>query len=286
MEWTQVLRKSIDYMEQHLLSDCKIEDIAMHVNISPFYFQKGFKLMTGYTIGEYIRNRRLYLAALDVIQGDEKIINLAYKYGYDTPESFTKAFNRFHGISPMQIKNQSYKLKAFQPLQISIAIRGGSQIDYTIESMDAFQVIGIERVFQYETAFQKIPKFWSEYCREYRNEFMEKLRDCCIGMYGVSIAEGMNDKEFRYLIAGKFHGEKIPEGLHVVEIPAFTWVKFRCVGPMPETLQALNTRIFHEWLPGHEEYEIAGGYNIELYDDGEIKDIDYKSEIWVPIKKN
>lgn len=285
MEWTQALRKSIDYMEKHLLKECTVEEIAKAVNISPFYFQKGFKIMTGYTIGEYIRNRRLYLAALDVVKNEEKIIDLAYKYGYDTPESFTKAFSRFHGIPPMQIKGQAYKIKTFQPLQISISIKGGSQLDYSIEQLEAFQIIGMERIFQYDSAFDDIPKFWEEYCNKYMKKCDEELKECCIGMYGISIDEDMKGKDFRYLIAGNYNEKNIPDGLKVVKIPTLTFAKFRCVGPMPEALQAVNTRIFNEWLPGNAEYEIAAGYNIELYTEGDTHSTDYVSEIWIPVKK-
>lgn len=285
LEWMEALRTSIDYMETHLLKDCTVEEIAQTVNISPFYFQKGFKIMTGYSISEYMRNRRLYLAALDVVKKEEKIIDLAYKYGYDTPESFTKAFSRFHGISPMQIKGQAYKIKTFQPLQISISIKGGDQLDYTIEQMEAFQVIGFERIFQYDSAFDNIPKFWEEYCSKYMKQCEEELRESCIGMYGISIEEEVEGKEFRYLIAGNYKGTKIPEGLTVETIPALTFAKFRCIGPMPESIQAVNTRIFHEWLPGNAEYEIAAGYNIELYAKGDIHAADYVSEIWIPVKE-
>ncbi len=285
MEWMQALRTSIDYMEANLLKDCTVEEIAQTVNISPFYFQKGFKIMTGYSIGEYIRNRRLYLAALDVVKNEEKIIDLAYKYGYDTPESFTKAFSRFHGISPMQIKVQAYKIKPFQPLQISISVKGGSQMDYSIEQMEAFQVIGMERIFQYDSAFDDIPKFWEEYCNKYMNQYDQELSKCCIGMYGISIDEEMEGKDFRYLIAGNYKKTTIPEGLTVEKIPALTFAKFRCVGPMPEAIQAVNTKIFHEWLPGNAEYEIAAGYNIEMYSKGDTRAVDYVSEIWIPVKK-
>ena len=98
MEWTESLRGAIAYMERHLYEDIGADDVAEEVHISSYYLQKGFRIMTGYSIGEYIRWRRLYLAALDVISGEEKVIDLAYKYGYETPESFTKAFSRFHGI--------------------------------------------------------------------------------------------------------------------------------------------------------------------------------------------
>lgn len=103
MEWIESIRKTINYIETHLLKEIKTEDISKIVLISPYYLQNGFKIITGYTIAEYIRNRRLYLSALEVISNKNKIIDIAYKYGYDTPESFTKAFTRFHSISPSQI---------------------------------------------------------------------------------------------------------------------------------------------------------------------------------------
>ena len=122
MEWITSLRQSVDYMESHMLENIEVLDVAKEVHISPFYLAKGFKIMTGYSISEYMRCRRLYLAALDVLTGREKVIDIAYKYGYDTPESFTKAFSRFHGISPSQVKKDTGKIRTFLPLKISMSI--------------------------------------------------------------------------------------------------------------------------------------------------------------------
>ncbi|MDE6983526.1 MAG: AraC family transcriptional regulator [Lachnospiraceae bacterium] len=141
MDWLVSFRKAIDYMEEHLLEDIGANEVADVVHISAFYFQRSFKIVTGYSIGEYMRNRRLYLAGLDVLKKadrecrqplDEKIIDLAYKYGYDTPESFTKAFSRFHSLSPMQLRTQPHRIKVFLPLIIEISIRGGNKMEFTI----------------------------------------------------------------------------------------------------------------------------------------------------------
>ena len=126
MEWTECLKKAIDYMEENLLNNISAEEVSAEVYMSSFYLQKGFKIMTGYSIAEYIRCRRLYMAALDVIAGKEKVIDLAYKYGYDTPESFTKAFTRFHGIAPKKNKGDTSKIKVFLPLRIIVSIKGGN----------------------------------------------------------------------------------------------------------------------------------------------------------------
>ncbi|MBO4629450.1 MAG: helix-turn-helix transcriptional regulator, partial [Treponema sp.] len=128
MEWLTSIRKAIDYMEEHLEENISAQDVADQVFMSSFFFQKGFSLMTGYGLGEYIRNRRLYEAALDLQKTDEKIIDIAFKYCYETPESFTKAFSRFHGASPSEVR-QGSMVKPFLPLKIEISIHGGNQMD-------------------------------------------------------------------------------------------------------------------------------------------------------------
>ena len=127
MEWLESIRKAIDWMEAHLLEENV--DPSRAVSISPFYLQKGFRVMTGYTLGEYVRCRRLYLAGLDVLAGREKEIDIAFKYGYDTPESFAKAFARFHGVTPTGLKKDPSRLRIFLPLKIHIALQGGNDMD-------------------------------------------------------------------------------------------------------------------------------------------------------------
>lgn len=295
MEWLESIRKSIEYMEKHLLTMEGADEVADAVNMSPFYLQKGFKLMTGYSMTEYVRNRRLYLAALDAVADNGKVIDLAYKYGYDTPESFTKAFARFHGFPPSQIKGNTARIKVFLPLKITIKIQGGNAMDYTVEKLKGFKVIGFEREFTMENSYREIPRFWDEvfrekimplYCKEKpENKREEILCRCHVGMYGVCI-DDIGGGRFRYLIAGEYAGGEVPEGMTVYEFPDMEWAKFSCTGPMPGALQAVNTKIFNEWLPGNAEYEIAVGANIEWYSpEGKTSDDDYESAIWIPVRR-
>lgn len=290
MEWTESLKRSIRFMEEHLLEDINAEDVAKAVHISSFYFQKGFKIMTDYTVGEYLRNRRLYLAALEVIADKEKIIDLAYKYGYENPESFTRAFTRFHGVTPSQLQNDHARIVPFWPLKIVVSIHGGSKMDYTVEKMESFKVIGFSREFTMDSSYAEIPKFWCEIAKEYfmgtstKKENQDAVIRCCIGEYGVCIDVDFKDNKFKYMIAGRYDGGEIPKDMEVYEIPANTWAKFRCIGPTPEALQTVNTKIFKEWLPGNPDYEMAGGYNIEWYSKGDGNRADYESGIWVPVK--
>ena len=295
MEWITSIRTAIDYIDEHLEENISAQDVADRVNISPFFLQRGFSLMTGYGIGEYIRNRRLYQAAVDLKQTEWKVIDIALRYCYETPESFTKAFSRFHGLTPSQVRDGA-AIKVFLPLTIKLSVQGGSQMDYKIAPMFPFKVIGFQKVFDNETAYAEIPKFWDEICEKYANSvyagnapanpYEQALVDNCIGEYGVCI-DDIGGGKFRYLIAGKYTGGAVPEGMVVYEFPRNEWAVFDCIGPNPQTLQSVNTRIFSEWLPGNPDYELSGNATVEWYDciNGEMTDPDYHSAIWVPVKK-
>ena len=295
MDWLTAIRTAIDYMEEHLEDDICAQDVADRVYLSPFFLQRGFSLMTGCGIGEYLRNRRLYRAALDLRKGGEKVVDIALRYGYETPESFAKAFSRFHGVTPSQARDGA-AVKAFLPLTIKLSVQGGSQMDYRIAPMFPFKVIGFQRVFDNETAYAEIPKFWDEICEKYANRVYagnapanpreQALVDNCIGEYGVCI-DDVGGGRFRYLIAGKYTGGAVPEGMAVYEFPRGEWAVFNCIGPNPQTLQSVNTRIFSEWLPGNPEYELSGNATVEWYDcvNGNMTDPDYHSAIWVPVRK-
>ena len=295
MEWLACIRTAIDYIEKHLQESISAQDVAEQVYLSPFFLQRGFSLMVGYGIGEYIRNRRLYQAALDLKETDEKVIDIALRYGYETPESFAKSFSRFHGATPSQVRGGA-AVTVFLPLTITLSVQGGNQMDYKIVPMFPFRVIGFQRVFDQETSYAEIPRYWDEICEKYAanvyagnapaNAYEQALVDNGIGEYGVCI-DDVGGGKFRYLIAGKYTGGNVPEGMTVYEFPRSDWAVFNCIGPLPESLQSVNTRIFREWLPGNPEYELCGNASVEWYDcvNGEKSDPDYHSAIWVPVRK-
>lgn len=292
MEWLQAIRKSIVYIEAHLREEIRVQDVAEQVNISPLHFQRGFQIMTGYSISEYIRNRRLYLAALELRSGDRKVIDLAFDYGYETPESFSKAFARFHGTSPLQVK-QGGTIRTFLPLQITVTIQGGNKMDCNIVQMSEFCLIGIPKQFSYDTAQAEIPGFWTDVEKIFTEVIAgmapitaaeKAFRANGIGEYGVCFddPESARDGKFTYMIAGKYLGGEVPEGMILHRFPAGEWAVFDCVGPVPEALQALSTRIFREWLPGNPDYEISGNANVEWYDAADPR---HHSAVWIPVSR-
>lgn len=295
MEWITALKSTLDYIEKHLQDDIRVETLAQRVYLSPYYLQNGFRIMTGYSLGEYIRNRRLYEAALLLINNEGKITDVALQYGYETPESFSKAFSRFHGITPRDVRKNP-QIRCFLPLNVHVEITGGDRMNYVVSPVWGFKVIGFERIFSYETCSEEIPAFWDEICERYCTHTIyaglapscpqeQAIMDNCIGEYGVCIDDVGNGK-IRYLIAGRYTGGPVPDGMVLYEFPQGEWAKFSSVGPLPKSLQALNTYIFKDWLPGNTEYEMAGNYNIEWYStDGEKSDDDYKSGIWIPVRR-
>lgn len=284
MGWMEAVGEAIQYIEDHITEDLSVEAIAKRVNISPFYFQKGFAMLCGFTLSEYIRNRRLALAGGELAAGDEKVIDIALKYGYDSPDSFTKAFTRFHGVTPTRVRKEQVMLKSFAPLKLKLSLEGGYLMDYRIEKKEAFTVIANAKIFSYEGAKEMVPRFWQEHYKEGRGKTV-------MGVYGINIDEEMEQNSFEYLIADPYDSsEEVPEGFVVKTIPSFTWAVFPCRGAMPDALQDVNTKIFSEWLPALKEYAFAAGYCVEYYDDpGEYAkgtmDENYYCEIWIPVKR-
>lgn len=284
MEWMAIIGNSIQYIENHITEELSADSIASAVNVSPFYFQKGFAMLCGFTLSEYIRNRRLALAGNDLATTDDRIIDIALGYGYDSPDSFTKAFTRFHGVTPVSVRKDSVLLKAFAPLKIKFSLEGDYLMDYKIVNKEAFTVLANSKKFSYEGAKELVPRFWTEH-------FAEGNGKTVMGCYGINIDPEMGQETFEYLIADPYNPEReIPEGFAVRTIPAFTWAVFPCTGALPNALQDVNTRIFTEWLPALKDYEFAAGYCVEYYNDPTkyakgTADDNYYCEIWIPVKK-
>ena len=283
MGWVEDIGRAIDYIESSITEEHLAEKAAEKANISPFYFQKGFSMLCGMTVGEYIRKRRLALAGGELASTDTKIIDIALKYGYDSPDSFTKAFTRFHGVTPSAVRRNGAALKAFAPLKIKFSLEGGYVMDYKIIEKAPFTVIGRTKTFSYENGQKEVPMFWKEHYEKGGGKYV-------CGMYGINIDESMGSDKFEYIIADDYTEDKtVPEGFITKEIPGFTWAVFPCVGPMPKAMQEVQNKIYSEWLPSA-GYDIAAGYNIEMYNDPKdypkgTLDEKYYSEVWIPVRK-
>ena len=277
MDWIQGVQNAVRYIEDNITEELDYDEIAKQTYVSSFHFQRAFGLICGFTLGEYIRNRRLTLAGMELSAGDIKVIDVAVKYRYDSPDSFNRAFRRFHGISPSSAKKEGAFLKSFAPLKIKFKLEGGNVMDYRIEAKEAFTVVGPVKEFDSDTSYSEIPKFWREHFESDGGKYV-------CGMFGICYDHDKDTNLFNYMIADCVEGKEELPGIFVKkEIPAKTWAIFPCKGAMPKALQEVNSRIWSEWLPNCREYEMDGNINIEMYSRGDTSSADYYSEIWVPV---
>lgn len=273
--WIDGFQKSIEYIEQNLSGTLDIEDIAAKAALSPFYYQRIFGALCGMNVGEYIRARRMTLAAQELARSDEKVIDIALKYGYDSPDSFAKAFQRFHGITPSQAREPGATLRSFAPLHIRVTLEGGNMLDYRIVEKAPFTVVGVKKRFSVETGYREVPKFWEEWMSDKKG---------LNGMFGV--CTDMDGKSFDYRIADLYKPwEDVPEGCRAYQIPGGLWALFPCKGPLPDSMQKVNAQIWSEWLPSLQGYTLAGNYLLEFYPPPAENPAETVSYICVPLNK-
>jgi len=284
MAWVESLQKAIDYIEAHLLDDMTIEQIAQQANSSQFHFQRTFSILTDITVGEYIRRRRLTLAAQELIRTTEKIIDLALKYGYDSPEAFSKAFRRQHGITPTEARKNMGKLKSYNRLVIQVSLKGAEPMRYKIVEKESFQVVGVKESFSWENGENLIgiPKMWEKVHQEGTVDTLVKVNNGSLkGILGVCHAPLSNGK-INYWVATASEND-IPNGLESLTIPASKWSVFEVHGPMPDAMQNAWKKIHTEWFPSS-GYVHAGTPDLEVYTDDNPSSPDCYSEIWIPVK--
>lgn len=287
MDWTRSFQRSIDFIEDNITELLDIADIARQMNISPFYYQKIFTMICGFSVGEYIRNRRLALAGSELARSNVKIIDAALKYGYDTPEGFARAFAKFHGVSPSAARNGA-PVKSYARLSVTISMKGGSIMNYKVVKKEAFKVIEKRIVCSVsEDSNTEIPRFWERSHADGTIKRLLELASDKTDIFGICYAHTQEKSQtFDYSIAVKADDStKPPEGFSENVIPARTWVVFECTGAMPEAIQQLWHRICTEFFPSS-SYEPTYEMDIEAYKDGDMSSPDYRSEIWVPVKES
>lgn len=288
MDWITGIQNAINYIEEHLTEEIDYEIVAKEASCSSFYLQRIFSILCGMTLGDYIRNRRLTLAGNELSAADDKVIDIALKYGYESPESFTRAFSRFHGVTPSKAKKDGSKLKSFSRLSVKITLSGGNIMDYKIIEKNAFDIIEKVEAHTVENSenAKSIPDFWM---RSHNDGTVKTLLDTTTDrtyIFGVCYGNlPENAKTFDYSIAAKCDNNTVvPEGFRKNTIPARTWAVFECKGAMPNAMQDMWHKIISEFFPTS-GYQPTYEMDIETYTDGNMGSPDYRSEIWVPVIK-
>ncbi len=264
MNWLECIKEAIGYIESHLKDDFSIEDVASHVYMSSGYFQKAFSMLCGFTVSEYIRNRRLTEAGMELLSSNEKIIDIALMYGYDSHDSFTKAFSRFHGATPSAVRRGGCTLKAFAPLRLQFILAGGYIMDYRIEKQPRFEVllkVEADRV-----------TYW---CETDLNESQKRMIST-IKTYG-----GSKGGLYRDVSSDSEH----LDGFELYPFPAATWAVFVCKGSSrADARQKMFDKITKEWFP-QTNYRLDNTYSVVISYQTPVdqENDDDLGVYWVPI---
>ncbi len=291
MEWVTGIQRAIDYVEGHLTEEIDYEAVAEKACSSVFHFQRVFGILCGFSLGDYIRMRRLSLAAAELMETGARVIDIGLQYGYDSPEGFTRAFTRFHGIPPTEARRGG-NVKSFSRLSVKLILTGGSVMDYRIERLDAFSVICRRKnVKKMEGggAAEDISAFWDRCAADGSTQailryFPKEPR--LNGLLGICFSEEMEASEFPYGIGVEYDGRPIgQEGLEIVQIPANTYAVFTCRGKMPDAFTETYRKIVSEFFPQSSKYTYGKGVELEVYPSDKVEDPKYTCEIWVAVKE-
>lgn len=288
MDWITGISKAIDYIEEHITEPTNYAQAAKEACSSPFNFQRVFALLCGYTLGDYVRMRRLTLAGEALLSTDAKVIDVALKYGYDSPESFSRAFTRFHGVSPSAVRKGA-AIRSFSRICVKLILTGGSIMEYRIEKKQAAKIICRRREFTKpgdDYTNREIPEFWNECGRDGSiQKLCGYIKDSAQfkGLLGVCFSTEMTDSGFPYGIGAEYDGESDPQEFEIVEIPAYTYAVFTVRGRMPDAFRETYRKICTEFFP-QSGYEYGNGVEIEAYPSADVQNPDYTCEIWIAVK--
>ena len=288
MDWITGISKAIDYIEEHITEPTDYARAAKEACSSLFNFQRVFALLCGYTLGDYVRMRRLTLAGEELLSTDAKVIDVALKYGYDSPESFSRAFARFHGVSPSAVRTGA-AIRSFSRICVKLILTGGSIMEYRIEKKQAAKIICRRREFTKpgdDYTNREIPEFWNECGRDGSiQKLCGYIKDSAQfkGLLGVCFSTEMTDSGFPYGIGAEYDSESDPQDFEIVEIPAYTYAVFTVRGRMPDAFRETYRKICTEFFP-QSGYEYGNGVEIEVYPSADVQNPDYTCEIWIAVK--
>ncbi|MCA5011990.1 MULTISPECIES: AraC family transcriptional regulator [unclassified Enterococcus] len=292
MEWVTRLEQTLTYIEDHLTEEIDVAELGKIAYCSSYHYQRVFSYMVGVPLAVYIRRRKLSLAGVELQQG-AKVIDVAIKYGYESPNSFTRAFKKQHGITPSEAQQEGSRLTSFPRIKFQITIKGDVEMEYRIETKEAFRVIGAQKELSanIEENFAEVPKFWQQISMDGTlNSMLPMMNQEPKGVLGISAgfdgdmsveSDLKGSKGMSYYIAVA-SDQAISGKLVEYIVPSFTWAIFTGQGAMPHAIQELEKRIVTDWLPSS-GYEYANGPDIELYLDANPNNATF--EVWLPVTK-
>jgi len=290
MDLLTQLNRAVEYIEQNITDDEALSKVARVTLYSTYHFQRIFNYIADMPLSEYIRRRKLSLAALNLQSTNDKVIDIAMKYGYDSADGFTRAFRAQHGVMPSEARNPGVNLQIYSPIIFQIQIKGVTVMNWRIEEREAFEVFGIERVFG-KNETDKVPSFWDELLA---NGEYDRLLTAAGGkietlpkvnkILAVCGYNETNEDKFPYMICAEVAPERNPDSYKRFCVPKTTWAVFRAdeLDEMGKAISELFDRAYLEWMPTS-GYEKSKAPDLEIY--GMCASGKFFEEAWIPIKK-
>ncbi|MGN2621027.1 AraC family transcriptional regulator [Bacillus stercoris] len=289
MDLLKSMNRALQYIEKNLTDDIDFKEAAKLAFCSEYHFKRMFSFLAGISLSEYIRRRRLTLAAFELKDSHAKVIDIAIKYGYNSPDSFTRAFQNLHGVNPSKARLNGHSLKAYPKMTFQLSIKGGSEMNYRIEEKEAFRIVGITKRVPiiFKGIHPEIAAMWESLDEEAISELKAISNVAPLGLISAStnFSEGRAEEkgELDHYI-GAATTKQCPNHLSQLEVPASTWAVFEAIGSFPDTLQEVWGRIYSEWFPSS-NYEQIEGPEILWNEHKDVTSPSFKSEIWIPIAK-
>ncbi|PES82927.1 AraC family transcriptional regulator [Bacillus cereus] len=289
MDSLKNMNAAMQYIEDNLTHEIDFKEVAKIAFCSEYHFKRMFSFLAGISLSEYIRCRRLTLAAFELKDSDAKVIDVAIKYGYNSPDSFTRAFQNLHGITPSEARSTSRSLKAYSPMTFQLSIQGGNEMNYRIEEKEPFQIIGIQKrvPIVFNGVNEEIASMWKSLDPRAIQTLksLSNIEPTGIISASTNFSEGrMEEKGELDHYIGVATTKTCPEQFKQLEVAASTWAIFEAIGPFPDALQNVWGRIYSEWFPSS-NYELAEGPEILWNEQKDISSPNFRSEIWVPVLK-
>ncbi len=289
MDSLSSMNNALAYIEEHLTDDIDCSKLSKLSYCSEYHFKRIFSFLAGISLSEYIRRRRLTLAALDLKDSNLRIIDIAVKYGYSSADSFSRAFHSIHGVLPSNARSENQKVKAYPRMTFQLSIKGGFEMNYRIVEKEPFKLVGFKKrvPIVFNGVNPEIAKMYQLLTSEVIKDLkaLSHMEPSGIISASTNFSEGrMEEKgELDHYIGVATTRDDIAK-FDILKIEAATWAVFESIGPFPETLQDVWGRIYSEWFPSS-GYEAIEGPEILWNESKDTSDSKYRSEIWIPVKK-
>ncbi len=282
------MNDALKYIEENLCSEVNFGEMARIAGCSEYHFRRMFSFLAGMPLGEYVRRRRLSVAASELLTGNKRVIDLAMQYGYESPDAFSKAFHSMHGITPAQARKNLKPIKAFPPMTFQLTIKGGNIMEYRITEKGPFNIVGFRKRITMQ--FEGINPQMDSIMQKLTPEAAAELKSLCdvepSGILSVSANFQERTREGGELdqFIGVATTKPAPGRYDALPVAASAWGVFTAVGSFPKAIQDTWAKIYAEWLPAS-GYELTGGPEILWNESQDTSKNNYRSEIWIPIKK-